>query len=624
MNASPRPQRRRTAARLSRMVVLSLTLGALLAACQQTPTPPATSFPPGTALEYKPGASGPVKTVTLPDPHGDPFTFSYEVIDGLAIYQGDMILGTAADFDTTADADEISTQSTAMYRRVCWTFLGINVHCENYRWPSAVVPYTFADDWDDSSTAADENATMRTRIGNAINEIEAVTAVRFVPRSGQGDYVRFRSSSGCSSRVGREGGRQDINLSTACGQWSVVHEMLHALGLQHEQTRHDRNSFVTINFDNIQSGKKHNFETQDLAFDLGSYDYDSVMHYGAFAFCKKDSAGTCVGPTIETIPAGIAIGQRSNMSSGDISAVNRLYPGLPPTLTITGPADGASFNHRGANIFFTAAVNDPEGMDVDVTWTDDVNGTLGTGASLTVFTGGLDYGAHVVTARGVDPQGNDVTDDVSFTIVNSPPTVDITGPLPGTFCVNEDVTFSANVVDINEVGGTLTGSAVAWRVGSAAAFATGKSVTRSFTSAGVYQVIVRATDPLAAYDEDSVTITIDPCINQPPSVAITTPSTDQTLFYDGYDDGLALWYTDVSLVGSASDPEDGTLSGGSLVWTTNRSDIQAPVLGTGTSVSVRLYSDTCTGVTHTITLTATDSGSVSRNAMRSIRIYTIC
>lgn len=69
--------------------------------------------------------------------------------------------------ELTPDVD-VSTESIAIYRRVCWRFLGINWHCEHYRWPSAVVPYTFANDWNDTSTTQNENTMMRDRILDAI------------------------------------------------------------------------------------------------------------------------------------------------------------------------------------------------------------------------------------------------------------------------------------------------------------------------------------------------------------------------------------------------------------------------------------------------------------------------
>lgn len=610
------------------LVVLWVAMAALVVISCQQPTPPPPPTQPigeGDTIAYDPDRTGEVHSFTLPGPGAEPFTITYEEIDGLAIVQGDMIVGTAEEYATLADADEITMQASYLTRRLCWTFLGIEIHCENYRWPNAVVPYVFANDWDDPSIAGDENATMRTAIRDAMDDIEAVSAVRFVPRSGQNDYVRFRDGSGCSATVGHQGGDQNVNLNFACrNEWVVAHEILHMLGFNHEQARHDRGTFVQINWDNIINDKKHNFEIADYSYDYRPYDYDSLMHYGTHDFCKAAAGGGCVGPTITTIPAGTAIGQRSHLSTSDIAALNLLYPGEPPTLDIVSPSPGASYSRRASNIYFEADVEDPEDMDVTVTWTSNVSGLLATGNPVTVNTGDMEYGAHTITARGEDPQGHVVTDTVSVTITNDPPTVDLYHPIAGDFCVNESITFRATVIDLNELGATLPNASVAWRVGSASPFAYGKVVTRSFTSPGDVQVIVKATDEVGAYAEDWVYLGIDPCTNLPPSVAITTPSSDIDKVYDGFDEGRGQWYADVQLVGNATDPEDGTLTGASLVWTTDQSGLQNAVLGTGTSLTVRLYSNECTGVTHTITLSATDSSGNTRTAVVRIRIWTLC
>lgn len=121
-----------------------------------------------------------------------------------------------------------------------------------------------------------------------------------------------------------------------------------------------------------------------------------------------------------------------------------------------------------------------------------------------------------------------------------------------------------------------------------------------------------------------------PVAGDPPVATIDAPATDSgpndaEYAYDGRDDVKELWYTDVTLEGRGVDPEDGALTGDSLVWKTNQTVIQPEVLGTGESVTVRLYSDTCTGVQHVITLEATDSGGqTSASEPRSIVIWTLC
>lgn len=48
---------------------------------------------------------------------------------------------------------------------------------------------------------------------------------------------------------------QTISIGAFCdGLSTVEHEILHALGFFHEQSRYDRDNFVTIQFDNIQTG----------------------------------------------------------------------------------------------------------------------------------------------------------------------------------------------------------------------------------------------------------------------------------------------------------------------------------------------------------------------------------
>ena len=65
----------------------------------------------------------------------------------------------------------------------------------------------------------------------------------------------------------------------------IIHEMGHAIGFQHEQTRSDRDSFVYIQTQNIQSGVAYNFmrytPSQISSYGV-PYDYTSVMHYSQY------------------------------------------------------------------------------------------------------------------------------------------------------------------------------------------------------------------------------------------------------------------------------------------------------------------------------------------------------
>lgn len=66
-----------------------------------------------------------------------------------------------------------------------------------------------------------------------------------------GQYCR------CWSYLGARGGRQTISLQTpdCTGSGVTVHELMHALGFVHEQSRADRDKYVTIMWSNIWKGK---------------------------------------------------------------------------------------------------------------------------------------------------------------------------------------------------------------------------------------------------------------------------------------------------------------------------------------------------------------------------------
>lgn len=66
-----------------------------------------------------------------------------------------------------------------------------------------------------------------------------------------------------------------------------MHEMMHAIGFFHEQSRNDRDSYVQIVTNNIVPTARDQFEKYDLNFitHLGTqYDYGSIMHYGPYDF----------------------------------------------------------------------------------------------------------------------------------------------------------------------------------------------------------------------------------------------------------------------------------------------------------------------------------------------------
>ncbi|KAM9367052.1 hatching enzyme 1.2-like [Symphorus nematophorus] len=149
------------------------------------------------------------------------------------------------------------------------------------------------------------------------------TCIRFVRRQWQHwQYIHFFSGNGCWSSLGRQPSGQLISLKRrgCLFRGTVQHEVLHALGFHHEHVRSDRDRYVSILTQNIQTGKGFNFrkvQTNNLGT---SYDFNSVMHYSKYAF-SKNGKPTIIAKNNSTLSFGLA----RQMSRNDIIRVNRLY-----------------------------------------------------------------------------------------------------------------------------------------------------------------------------------------------------------------------------------------------------------------------------------------------------------
>ena len=250
-------------------------------------------------------------------------TLTYEVIDGLAFFQGDIILGTVEEVESRINA--ISSQAV-FHDKECGLFCSLGLSKPNnidYRWPSGVVPYVIEGDWDSGQELIEGN------IRRAIeNQFDDKTSIRWVERTNEEDYVAFVNGSNCSSSVGRQGGRQEIYLSGAfsCELKQITHEMTHAVGLWHEMSRQDRNEHITILWNNIKDDAKHNYELHSIdGLDIGEYDYASIMHYSRGSGGKTDPKTGIVLPAFETVVPNVEVGISAALSEGDAAALNWIY-----------------------------------------------------------------------------------------------------------------------------------------------------------------------------------------------------------------------------------------------------------------------------------------------------------
>lgn len=255
-----------------------------------------------------PGRTGELKEIVY---NGQNITV--EEIDGNYIFEGDVII----------NPDDNNQK-------------GVGRSLQKYRWPNNTIYYTI-----------DPDLPNQERIIDAIAHWETNTSLRFEVRTNQTDYVLFKNGEGCSSKVGRQGGMQVITLGNNCSFGTTIHEIGHAIGLWHEQSRADRDLYITVHFENIQkyafAFQKYERRNEDGQEYTTALDFQSIMLYHPCSFakaCYPNDLCNCEPSeaTITRRDGSLYPVNRSGLSNGDILSVGRMYPEFGPWMT--GNKDG--------------------------------------------------------------------------------------------------------------------------------------------------------------------------------------------------------------------------------------------------------------------------------------------
>lgn len=260
-------------------------------------------------------------------------------------------------------------------------------------WPNGIVPFQFQTNCAATSTCANApqsgcvSAGNQTAMFGAMGEVQRGTNISFRQcadnNCGGAAHILIRDSTNdttagannvCvnasrnNSAVGRQGGAQTINITSWTGpnsMWIIAHELMHALGIYHEQGRPDRDTYVDVArfCNNVQGGclsstYLNNFPIDNGATAYGYYDFDSVMHYGQCSFSINPNCPT----TNATFPDGGitiqvrepyrtqwqgAIGQLTHLSELDRLIVSFLYP-QPDWRFVDGTYGGQGGKSNGA------------------------------------------------------------------------------------------------------------------------------------------------------------------------------------------------------------------------------------------------------------------------------------
>ena len=339
------------------------------------------------------------------------------------------------------------------------------------------------------------------------------------------------------------------------------------------------------------TGTSQDTEDGDISAELvWTSDLDGVLGTGASLPATLTTLGAHV-ITATSTDQGMLVGSSSVMIS--------LVANTAPVVSISEPLDNSTHSVA-VPLPLTGSSQDTEDGDISagLVWTSDLDGALGTGASLPATLTTL--GSHVITATSTDlgalVGSASVTVDV---VANAAPVVVISAPLDNsTHFVSAPVTLTGSSQDAED--GDISAGLV-WTSDRDGALGTGASLPATLTTLGAHVITATSTDQGAESGSSSVTITV--VANTAPVVGISSPL-DSSTHFEG---------APVPLTGSSQDAEDGDISAG-LVWTSDRDG----ALGTGASLPATL---TTLG-SHVITATSTDQGTLVGSASVTIVVVT--
>lgn len=224
--------------------------------------------------------------------------------DGSTLFQGDIVL----DYRTRLIIQGGHVRRTRAVKKLA-----------NSRWPNGEIPYV-----------VDRDLAIKTKkeIRKALRHWKRKTCLNFRhKREGDVDYIRFVYEIGCWSYVGRAGGEQKVSIGPGCEfMGTIIHEIGHAVGFWHEQSRQDRDNYIRIVKENIQKNAEDQFDKMPrrVMDSMGyEYDYFSIMHYGTKFFSKNSKATIKIRKKGRRI--GAEIGQRKGLSWIDIAQVHAMY-----------------------------------------------------------------------------------------------------------------------------------------------------------------------------------------------------------------------------------------------------------------------------------------------------------
>src|SRR5487761_2142197 len=305
-------------------------------------------------------------------------------------------------------------------------------------WPGGVVPYTY----DSSMTPA-----LVSQFEGAIYMWQKVANLKFIQHTSEANYIVVTNSGAggpANSMAGMFGGAQLININAGYPQLDFAHELGHALGMIHEQSRSDRDTYVKIHWENFTAASLANgsalvnFGILTNSINFGAYDYDSIMEYPTHdgntgrvpgdPVCS-DSSCTQIEPLQPYYSAqgSPPLGQTTHLSAGDLAAMAGEY-GLPRVIrghVVNGP--GGAFAGVTVSIAGGVSYRGPAAVTTDTNGNYSFIGIPNNSGTFTITAS--------LAGHSFNPGGWNITvgttDSTTATFSDadtSPPTVTIVSP----------------------------------------------------------------------------------------------------------------------------------------------------------------------------------------------------
>ncbi|KAI3386529.1 hypothetical protein SNEBB_006063 [Seison nebaliae] len=242
------------------------------------------------------------------------------VIDKIDIYAQDLFEGDIELTDVTELPEfEELLKNEDVGRTAVYSLFG------NLYWSNGIVPYTIDKNTFSTSQVKYVDTAVK-QLEDKVNSGLSKRCLTMKPAGNNEGHIEFSGdATGCSSAVGKKlrNGKHKVSLANpGCVHTDIIqHELMHALGFRHEQSRPDRDSFVRIMWNNVKPGKEHNFNkysTFNTRTFNSSYHYTSIMHYKKNAFSKNGYA------TIERLNTTGTVGGYL-LTTEDIRRIRVLY-----------------------------------------------------------------------------------------------------------------------------------------------------------------------------------------------------------------------------------------------------------------------------------------------------------